>query len=357
MTALIFCLATAIAFVVCFLLVATQHWHVHISGKREDGACHELHQGEVPRLGGSALFVAGLICLTLQSNFIDDASAKLLWSLWACLSMVAAVGMYEDFRRNLPPLARYFGTAFAALFFSVANGGVGIFEIGIAPFDWLLSHSVFGVLFFVFAVTGMTHAFNLIDGQNGLSGGVAALSHASLAYVAIQTNQAPLGLLALTMAGANIGFLLLNYPFGKIFLGDCGAYFNGASLGAVAALVVAGSPDVSPWYALTLLIYPTWETVFSMIRRRRRNESLFHPDVEHLHHLFFARDRRQPGVLRHSSAPRLLILAALPAALATFCFGHTAVLVSGSMAFVALYLVLYTHLLEWPENAHTPEPS
>ena len=203
----------------------------------------------------------------------------------------------------------------------------------------------------------MTHAFNLIDGQNGLSGGVAALSHASLAYVAIQTDQAPLGLLALTMAGANIGFLLLNYPFGKIFLGDCGAYFNGASLGAVAALVVAGSPDVSPWYALTLLIYPTWETVFSMIRRRRRNESLFHPDVEHLHHLFFARDRRQPGVLRHSSAPRLLILAALPAALATFCFGHTAVLVSGSMAFVALYLVLYTHLLEWPENAHTPEPS
>jgi UDP-N-acetylmuramyl pentapeptide phosphotransferase/UDP-N-acetylglucosamine-1-phosphate transferase len=345
MTPFIVGLAAFVAFAVCRLLIATRPWHIHVSGRREDGARHELHQGEVPRLGGVALYIAGLTCLTLLSNTIDDATAKLLWSLWACLSMVAAIGMYEDIWRNLPPLVRYFGTAAAALFFSAANGGIGIASVGLAPLDALLSYKLVGALFFVFAVTGVTHAFNLIDGQNGLSSGVALLAYVVLGIVATSTGQSALGILAFTMAGANMGFLLHNYPYGRIFLGDCGAYFNGATIGALAVLIVTGSPLISPWFALTLLIYPVWETLFSMARRRKQSESLFHPDVQHLHHLFFAKDRQSRGWLRHSSAPRLLAFAAMPMGIAALNYSNTLVLTATSLVYIALYLGLYRRLL------------
>ncbi len=345
MTLVFFSLGLFAAFLICSLVLATRRWHIHLSGKREGNACHELHDGEVPRLGGAALFLAGLVSLTFLSNGLDDASARLLWSLWACLSVVAAIGMYEDFMRNLPPLLRYFGTAAAAMMFSIANGGLGIHAVSIAPLDAVLEVQLWSVLFFAFAVAGVTHAFNLIDGQNGLSAGVAGVCYLGLAAVASTTGQASLALLCLALAGANAGFLLHNYPLGRIFLGDCGAYFNGAAIGALAVLVVNGSPSVSPWFPMALLIYPVWETLFTMLRRRRRSESVFKPDVRHLHHLYFARDRAaSTPLLRHSSAPRLLLLSAAPALAATLLYTHTAALALITLGFVLSYLILYARL-------------
>lgn len=344
MTSLVIFLSFATAVVLCAAILLTRPWHAHITGRREDNACHELHDGMVPRLGGAAIFLAGLFALTALSHAMSDATARLLWSLWACLSVVAAIGMYEDFMRNLPPLLRYFGTAVAALMFSVANGGIGIESVAIMPIDALLQYSFFSVLFFAFAVTGVTHAFNLIDGQHGLSAGMAIIALSGLALVAQSTGQMPLATLAAVLAAANLGFVLFNYPLGRIFLGDCGAYFNGAAIGALAVLVVEGSPLVSPWFALTLLIYPVWETLFSMWRRLRRGESLFLPDVSHLHHLYFQRDRQQGHWLRQSSAPRLLGLALLPALAAVVWHENTAALMLVAAGFIVTYSWIYSEL-------------
>ncbi len=341
----IFLIAVAVSALICGLLIATQGWHVHVTGRREADACHELHDGEVARLGGIAVFVAGLVCLTVLSYAMTDADGRLLWSAWACLSLVTMIGLYEDLKRNLPPVARYIGTALAVMMLSMANSGLGIDSVAIPAIDALLAYKVCSVLFFTFAVTGTTHAFNLIDGQNGLSAGVASLCLAGLAKVALVTGQDTLGLLALGLAGANLGFLLFNYPFGKIFLGDCGAYLNGAAVGVLTVLVVQGSGGaVSPWFALALLAYPAWETIFSMIRRSRGRQSLFMPDVSHLHHLYFAQDQQRGGLLRYSSAPRLLLLAALPVAVAVSAYAHTLVLASTTAGFIAVYGYLYARV-------------
>ncbi len=341
----IFLIAVAVSTLICGLLIATQSWHVHVTGRREADACHELHDGEVARLGGIAVFVAGVVCLTVLSYAMNDADGRLLWSAWACLSLVTMIGLYEDLKRNLPPVARYIGTALAVLMLSMANSGLGIQSVAIPAFDALLAYKICAVLFFTFAVTGTTHAFNLIDGQNGLSAGVATLCLAGIAKVALSTGQDTLGLLALGLTGANLGFLLFNYPFGKIFLGDCGAYLNGAAIGVLTVLVVQGSGGaVSPWFALALLAYPAWETIFSMIRRSRGKRSLFMPDVAHLHHLYFAHDQHRGGLLQYSSAPRLLLLAALPISVSVFAYANALVLATTTASFIAVYGYLYTRI-------------
>lgn len=340
LAAFIFCLASIIAFLASAAIIATRPWHAHITGRRESKAAQQLHEGQIPRLGGCAIFIAGLFCLSLLSLDMSDASARLLWSMWACLAMVAGIGLYEDLRRTLPPLLRYFGTATAALLFAMANGGIGIHAVDLPLLDTLLAWPAAGLLFFVFAVTGTTHAFNLIDGQHGLCAGISALAYAGIAIVAARTGQSDLALLALALAGANCGFLLLNYPRGLLFLGDCGAYFNGATIG-VMLVVVAAHPAVSPWFALTLIAYPVWETLYTMLRRHRAGQPLFEADAQHLHHLLFYRDRLRRSWLRHSSAPRLIAFAALPMTGAILAYAHSHALMLVSACFAVGYVLLY----------------
>jgi UDP-N-acetylmuramyl pentapeptide phosphotransferase/UDP-N-acetylglucosamine-1-phosphate transferase len=96
--------------------------------------------------------------------------------------------------------------------------------------------------------------------------------------------------LSLTLTFALIGFFFWNLPFGYIFLGDGGAYLLGFLAGLLGVLVVERHPEVSPWFPLLLLLYPIYETIFSIIRKKfMRNASPFEPDPIHLHMLFYKR--------------------------------------------------------------------
>lgn len=275
------------------------------------------------------------------------------WSLWACLSAVAMIGVYEDFRRSLLPGARYMATAAAAFWFSIANNGLGIATVDIALIDTLLSHKPVAVAFFIFAVTGATHAFNIIDGQHGLSAGTAIIALGAIAMVAELSQQPLIRDFALIFAAANGGFLLFNFPFGRIFLGDGGAYLNGATIGCLAVLVVNGSDVVSPWFALLTLAYPVTETMHSMLRRRRAGRSVFSADVEHLHHLYRLADVRQHSWLRRTSAPRLWALTALPAVAAVWLHDSSEALMLVFVLFAALYLFLHRRVWRLTQAAAT----
>lgn len=303
-----------------------------------------IHQGEIPRVGGLTIYLTALGALSVLSSTLSDAEARLAWSLWACLSAVAMIGVYEDFRRSLLPGARYMATAAAAFWFSIANQGLGIEAVDIPVIDALLSYKFASVMFFIFAVTGATHAFNIIDGQHGLSAGTAVIALAAIALVAQFSQQPLVRDLALIFAAANLGFLLFNFPFGRIFLGDGGAYLNGATIGCLAVLVVNGSDMVSPWFALLTLAYPVTETMHSMLRRRRSGRSVFSADVEHLHHLYRLADSQRHSWLRRSSAPRLWALAAMPAGFAIWLHDSSMALMLGFVAFALLYGALHARI-------------
>ena len=131
----------------------------------------------------------------------------------------------------------------------------GVSRVGIGPVDWVLSHWPISLLFTVFTVGGCTHALNVVDGMNGLAGMVATLIAVSISLVARQVGDLPIAMIAAALASATLGFLVWNFPFGRVFLGDGGAYFLGFMLAELAVLLVVRNLSVSAFYALVVLFF------------------------------------------------------------------------------------------------------
>ena len=196
------------------------------------------------------------------------------------------------------------------------------------------------------AVTGLPHAFNIIDGYNGLAGMVALIVCLALAHVALQVGDRGLAALLTSTAAATGGFLIWNYPRGMLFAGDGGAYVWGVVIALASVSLVQRHADVSPWFPMLLLIYPVWETVFSIYRKLVRGVSPGVADALHFHQLIYRRIVR--GVFHDDEARRVLMrnnrtspylwgftmLTVVPAVL---FWRNTLVL----MAFCALFIMSY----------------
>src|SRR3546814_14946868 len=130
--------------------------------------------------------------------------------------------------------------------------------------------------------------------MNGLAGMIATLMALSLALVALQVQDIPIFLISAALASATLGFLVWNFPFGRVFLGDGGAYFLGFMLAELAVQLVVRNPSVSPFYALAVLFYPVFEPLFSLWRRRfKRGTPADNPDALPLHQLVFHRPQSE----------------------------------------------------------------
>ncbi|MFN7130403.1 MAG: glycosyltransferase family 4 protein, partial [Brevundimonas sp.] len=116
----------------------------------------------------------------------------------------------------------------------------------------------------------MANAVNIIDGFNGLAAATSMLMFAAFGYVAWALRDPFIVQVCLAMIGALAGFFVWNYPRGRIFLGDGGAYLVGFVLAEVAVLLVVRHPQVSPWFCFLVCAYPVTETLFSIYRRRLR---------------------------------------------------------------------------------------
>src|SRR5450830_1642275 len=209
----------------------------------------------------------------------------------------------------------------------------------------------------ILSVAGIANAINIIDGFNGLASVVTICMLLSLGYVALQVNDMFVLVAALMVAGATAGFLIWNYPVGMIFLGDGGAYFIGFMLGELALLLVMRNPQVSTWYAALLLIYPTFETLFSVYRRMFvRGKSPGMPDGIHLHSLIFRRivqwavgRKEARALLRRNSrtSPYLWLFSLMAVIPATLFWRHTLPLILFCLLFIGSYVWLYVRIVRF----------
>jgi UDP-N-acetylmuramyl pentapeptide phosphotransferase/UDP-N-acetylglucosamine-1-phosphate transferase len=273
-----------------------------------------------------------------------------------CALVAFAGGIAEDFTQRVPPARRLALTMLAA--------GLGYFLLGarIDRIEWgggewtLFQYGWLALMLTVVAVAGIANAINIIDGINGLAGVVVMCMLFSLTYVAFQVNDTFVLVVALTVAGATAGFLVWNYPIGLIFLGDGGAYFLGFMLGELSILLVMRNPEVSTWYAALLLIYPVFETLFSIYRRLfLRGRSPGMPDGIHLHSLIFRRlvvclvGRDARALMRRNAltSPYLWLLSLSAVIPATVLWRHTRLLMLFCALFVISYVWLYARIVRF----------
>ena len=261
-----------------------------------NGMPQRFHMGDIPRLGGAAVLLglaSGWILGWVQTVAWGDPGSLRLdhWvGGWLVVLLPAAAGgIAEDMTQRLAVRYRLALTALSGVL-AVTVLDMAVPRLGLPWIDVLLVAAPWlGWGIVLLAVAGLPHAFNIIDGYNGLSGMVALIICLALAHVALQVGDRSLAALLVCTAAATGGFLVWNYPRGALFAGDGGAYVWGVVIALASISLVQRNAEVSPWFPLLLLIYPVWETLFSIYRKLARGVSPGVADALHFHQLIYRR--------------------------------------------------------------------
>jgi len=305
------------------IVLSTKH-NLFIDNSESDKP-QNFHTESTPRAGGIGILLG--IFLLLLNPF---GLTLMLSILLAFLS-----GIFEDFHNSLSPRLRLllqFVAALSAVWFT--HTVVTYLGLGITLPYWV------GVIFSLFAMVGMMNAVNIIDGFNGLASGVILLILGSFAVVSYTHGYTDLLPLLAVISGAILGFGVLNFPHGKIFLGDGGAYMLGFIV-AVLGIFLAGSyEEISPWYILSVFIYPVWEVLFSIVRKKSQGKSPMDPDHLHMHMLIHRH------LSKNNPLTALFILVAiLPfMLLSTYYAANSIANIIIVLVFIGCYLWVYRYL-------------
>lgn len=271
-----------------------------------------------------------------------------------CIGFAVLIGAWEDNTHQVSVMFRLAATGgSAALAVWALDLRISRLDIGWLD-SWYSTYPPIFIVFTIFSIAGLPHAFNIIDGYNGLAGMVTVVIAAALAYMSIKFGDRQLATLAICTCATTLGFLVWNYPRGVLFAGDGGAYFWGVNLGILCVMLVQRHPEISPWFVALLLIYPVWETLFSTIRKLRSGVSPSMSDSLHLHHMVYRRvvkkvfheDESQRLLSRNNrTTPYLVGLTVLTVLPAVIFWNNTYVLIFFCILFALTYSVAYAVLL------------
>jgi UDP-GlcNAc:undecaprenyl-phosphate GlcNAc-1-phosphate transferase len=316
-----------------------------------------VHQIPVPRVGGAAILI-GLLAGACINSLLQSPKADFIWTLIFLAFPSFLIGFIEDTYKNISARIRLSVIAISGLLFIYFDGAV-ISDLGIWGDHFFLSHYWIAAFITIFAICGLTNAYNIIDGLNGLSSMVGVISLLAIAYVSFLVGDIQIPGAALAMVGAIVGFFLWNYPRGLIFLGDGGSYLIGCWVAFLSILLVARYPLVSPWFAIMVNAYPVFETLFSMYRKKvHRGMSPGEPDGAHFHMLMYRRIVRWAGVgpggvnsqsfiSNSKTSPYLWLLSSAAVIPAVLFWKSTWALQIAFVLFCVSYILLYRSLVQF----------
>jgi len=300
-----------VSYAIAQALVLSAHKHGHLTMDLP-GAVQKFHLDPTPRVGGIAIYVA----ITASWMLLPGAAeGKLLAGVLLAGMPALLIGLLEDVTKRVSVRTRLLVTM-ASGGLAATWTGVGINRVDIPLVDAVLAYWPVAVLFTAFCVGGIANAINIIDGFHGLASGTMMISLLAIASVAFSVGDLPLATVAVVVAVAVAGFWLVNFPWGRLFLGDGGAYFSGFTLAWLSVELFARNANVSPWASVLICAYPFVEVVYSIIRRRRQHRSPGEADRHHLHSLVATcvvqpRLRRLHPNLRNAAVSVLMWVCAL----------------------------------------------
>jgi UDP-N-acetylmuramyl pentapeptide phosphotransferase/UDP-N-acetylglucosamine-1-phosphate transferase len=289
-------LLTVSSYLMCWGIVFLAPRVPRLYGRRQSlRAVQTTHKQPTPRVGGLAIFSALALSVILAPSEI----AKPYGLFILAAAIVFIVGLAEDLGFGVSPLKRLCAVCLASLV-AIWLLGVWMPRADVPVLDAYMSHWIVGVPITLLVTAGIANGFNLIDGVNGLASMTGMVASVALGLIAEQAGYTAMVHLSMFLAAAILGFFLVNYPNGLIFLGDAGAYTIGFVLSWFGIAVLLNAPEASPWAILLTMFWPVADTLLAIYRRTRRNVATMAPDRLHVHQLVmraleiyvFGRDRR-----------------------------------------------------------------
>ena len=241
----------------------------------------KLDARPIPHLGGIALFL-GVIAALLTLLFVpspEAASSSLVVRAIPIVVLIVALGVIDD-TRNLRARHKLLVQVLAAA--GMVALGYRLFT-GVWMFDAVMGMLALVSLFFIL---GMLSSVNLIDGHDGLAAGVSMISAASFTMIAAIAGVPSVLPVSLAVCGACLGFLVFNFPPGRIYMGDTGSMLLGLLLAIMACLVSMRAPSPGMFAAVILVLgVPLLDTGLAIARRVVLRAPVFSADHLHMHHI------------------------------------------------------------------------
>jgi UDP-GlcNAc:undecaprenyl-phosphate GlcNAc-1-phosphate transferase len=272
-----------------------------------------LHRTAIPRLGGAAIFSAILVALVaflFTSNLVRTNSAQLAIVLVPA-ALIFVLGVYDDLRGTNAPI-KFAAQVVAGLLFCAMGGRITALSVPLVGSIALTP--VVGYALTVLWTVGVSNAFNLIDGLDGLATGASLFAALVILVVSLMLGHPLIAIVAIVLCGSLIGFLPYNFNPASIFLGDSGSLFIGFTL---AALSIQGAQKASTAVAVAIPLIafgvPVFDTGFSIMRRLIGGRPLFQGDREHIHHMLMARgwSQRRVALVLYGASALFALLALL----------------------------------------------
>jgi UDP-GlcNAc:undecaprenyl-phosphate GlcNAc-1-phosphate transferase len=262
----------------------------------------KIHTDPIPRLGGIGLF-AGLVISSVAVPLILPVVFPDAWPMAYSLRylpvliafcLIHALGLVDDFH-NLRALLKFSLQIAAAVLVTVGGFTISVIRIPGLP---ELSLGVFAYPITALWIVTISNAINLVDGIDGLAGGITGFSALSLGVMCLLQGQVMPALIAFSLLGAVLGFLAFNLPPARIFMGDSGSLLLGFVLAVIPLMVAPGATSIVDLVApATVLLIPILDTVAAIARRVRAKRPIYSPDREHIHHKLLALGLKETTIL------------------------------------------------------------
>jgi UDP-GlcNAc:undecaprenyl-phosphate GlcNAc-1-phosphate transferase len=301
-------------FIVTYLLIPAMKRLAVAYGFLSYPGGRKLHGNAIPVLGGVAIFAPHLVLFSgylylvgVGSALIDHDTVPQFISVFAGTLWVLFVGLIDD-RANLGWRKKLAGQIFGVMIVLIGGNSIGKIVI---PFYGLIDTGALGYPILGFIILLVMNAINLIDGMDGLAGGICFFASLTCGILAFAKGNLLVTAICFTLAGSLVAFLRFNFPPASIFMGDSGSLSMGfmLSIFATSDIVKGSGSRYTTLTTLLALLLPfaiaLIDVALAIARRWISGRKIFLPDADHIHHRFmemFQRPRLVIGIFYIFSA-------------------------------------------------------
>jgi len=302
----------------------------------------KIHNGSISRLGGG--LIVFLLLLFVLTGDIHNSNYFLL-KILSCFVPSFILSMKEDIFFNTRPIHRLITllTSSFLILFIISDPLPDLSKIKVLTV--LANLPNLKIIFFAVALASISNGMNLIDGVNGLCSIVAISILASLLSLSLLKHDFILSYDLTLVICLILPFFIFNYPKGKIFLGDTGAYFFGFFISIYTIFLFGRHQEINPWLAILILIYPITETIFTFSRRLFARKKFYTPDLGHLHSVLFIYFSKIKNFSSRKAnylvLPSLCFFWLFPFSIVILNENNTFIILMECLIFILIYIIFY----------------